>query len=452
MEKILAGGANTDGKEIAAFEQKASFKIRVVRNAYRFCSVIFTALLLCLAGCDNEWDASKDLTIGQDWLEEAETDTADRLESDLFREDEGSEPQSGWTNTADGAPFGEKDLSAQSDTAFYYGDSQLSGDEEQLYREILNSLLSCQEETELSVKDPEMVEHVFRYVMADHPEIFYADGYEVTTYRLGTEIRRITFTGTWTLESDEILSRRTQLEAAAALWLEGLPDGTDDFEKAKYIYDALILRTEYEQGSADSQNICSVLLNQRSVCQGYAKTFQYLCQLAGIPAMLVTGEVNGEGHAWNIVFLDGDWYYIDPTWGDASYQREEGEETPTLTETVNYDYFCVTTQEIERTHSMDDNQLLPVCSAVQDQYYRHEGLYLQSADKEKIDEIFVRAAQKGAPMVCFQCADDTVYQEVYRLLIEEQGIFAYLPESETTAAYLDSDRERTFYFWFTEVS
>lgn len=73
----------------------------------------------------------------------------------------------------------------------------------------------------------------------------------------------------------------------------------------KYIYDELILRTEYEQGSADSQNICSVLLNQRSVCQGYAKTFQYLCQLAGIPAMLVTGEVNGEGDAWNIVFLDG---------------------------------------------------------------------------------------------------------------------------------------------------
>ena len=55
MEKILAGGANTDEKEIAAFEQKASFKIRVVRNAYRFCSVVFTALLLCLAGCGNEW-------------------------------------------------------------------------------------------------------------------------------------------------------------------------------------------------------------------------------------------------------------------------------------------------------------------------------------------------------------------------------------------------------------
>ena len=56
----------------------------------------------------------------------------------------------------------------------------------------------------------------------------------------------------------------------------------------------------------------------------------------------------------------------------------------------------VTTQEIERTYSMDDNQLLPVRNAVQDQCYRHEGLYLQSADKrKKIDEIFARAAQKG---------------------------------------------------------
>lgn len=72
--------------------------------------------------------------------------------------------------------------------------------------------------------------------------------------------------------------------------------------------------------------------------------------------------------------------------------------------------------------------------------------------KKKSTKSLHAQRKRARPMVCFQCADDTVYQEVYRLLIEEQGIFAYLPESETTAAYLDSDRERTFYFWFTEVS
>lgn len=419
-------------------------------SANRLCAILLTALLLCLTGC-GQWDVWKD--------------AAAELESGPYRQNSGAEVATDWTNSAEAVDSaqpaladtdasadgtaGSKSLSAQASETFYYAYSRLSGEEKQLYREILNSLLEYQEETELSIKDPEMVERVFQYVMADHPEIFYADGYEVTTYRLGTELRRLTFTGTWTMEADEVSARRTQLEEEAAIWLNGLPDGTDDYEKAKYIYDGLIQRTEYEQGCADSQNICSVLLNQRSVCQGYAKTFQYLCQLAGIPSMLVTGEVNGEGHAWNLVFLDGDWYYTDPTWGDASYQRAEGEETTSLSETVNYDYFCVTTQDIERTHSIDDSQLLPVCSAVQDQYYRHEGLYLQSADWETIDAVFARAEQNSEPMVRFQCADDAVYQEVYRLLIEEQGIFEYLPESETTAAYLNSDSERTFCFWVT---
>ena len=455
MEKILAGGANTDGKEIAAFEQKASFKIRVVRNAYRFCSVIFTALLLCLAGCGNEWDASKDLTIGQDWLEEADKDTADRLESDLFREDDGSEPQSGWRNTADGAPFGEKDLSAQSDTAFSYGYSQLSGDEEQLYREILNSLISYQEETELSVKDPEMVERVFRYVMADHPEIFYADGYEVTTYRLGTELRRITFTGTWTLESDEVLSRRAQLEAAAALWLEGLPDGTDDFEKAKYIYDALILRTEYEQGSADSQTICSVLLNQRSVCQGYAKTFQYLCQLAGIPAMLVTGDVNGEGHAWNIVEINGEQYYVDATNGDQPAFLEGGAVSLEEHKTTIYDYLCPFPQEYEQLYTASDEFPLPACTATDCNFYVLNQACFDTYDEQQIYDFCCMRLENGAAVVRFKFTSQEAFDEACQQWIQEgyvQKVAEYYLKmyglSTVEYHYGILDNLKTIYFMF----
>ncbi len=166
-------------------------------------------------------------------------------------------------------------------------------------------------------------------------------------------------------------------------------------KKAKYIYDALILRTEYEQGSADSQTICSVLLNQRSVCQGYAKTFQYLCQLGRDTCDARYRRCERGRTCLEYRFPRRGLVLHRSDLGRRFLSEKKKEETPALTETVNYDYFCVTTQEIERTHSMDDNQLLPVCNAVQDQYYRHEGLYLQSADKEKIDEIFCTRSAKG---------------------------------------------------------
>ena len=250
------------------------------------------------------------------------------------------------------------------------------------------------------------------------------------------------------MTEEEIQERSGQLLEASAEWLSGLPTDKDDYEKAKYLYEMLIHHTEYELGAEDSQNICSVLLNGRSVCQGYAKTLQYLCQQARIPALLVTGKVNGQGHAWNLLQLDGEWYYVDPTWGDASYQQEgENADRIQAYPSINYDYFGVTTSQIERTHEIAERHTLPDCTAVAANYYRREGRYLESADLEQIASIFQRAFGSGSEVVTFQCADDNVYQEVYRLLIEEQKVFAYLPDSAKTAAYADSPGQRTFSFW-----
>lgn len=341
----------------------------------------------------------------------------------------------------------QEDMTEEAELFASYAYSTLQSREEQLlYQEILRSLQNRETETELSTLNQDLLEPVFRCVLADHPEIFYVDGYTSTSYRLGSVLKKITFSGDYTMEEEEIERRRGLLEDAVERWLSDMPE-ENEYEKVKYLYEYLISHTEYELGCDDSQNICSVLLNGRSVCQGYAKAFQLLCQRAQVPALLVTGRVNGQGHAWNLIRVDGQWYFVDPTWGDASYRQEETGYPQSAYPAVNYDYFCVTTEQLTRTHEIGDGQKLPECTAVDAQYYRHEGLYLETADLEKIADIFQNADRENAEIVTFQCADDDVYAEVYRLLIEEQKIFDYLPAADGRAAYADSPNQRTFSFW-----
>ena len=53
------------------------------------------------------------------------------------------------------------------------------------------------------------------------------------------------------------------------------------------------------------------------VCEGYAKAFQYLCDLGGLDCISVSGTMTGGtgsgGHMWNVVTLDGKNYLVDVT-------------------------------------------------------------------------------------------------------------------------------------------
>lgn len=49
------------------------------------------------------------------------------------------------------------------------------------------------------------------------------------------------------------------------------------------------------------------------VCGGYAKSLEYICALGGVECHYVTGDNNDGFHAWNIVVIDGENYFVDLT-------------------------------------------------------------------------------------------------------------------------------------------
>lgn len=331
-----------------------------------------------------------------------------------------------------------------------YAFNELTEEEQTVYIEILWTLLGFHENVMISSIDYEEISRVFQCVLNDHPEIFYVDGYTYTQYTLGDVIKKITFTGTYSMEPEEAIERQKKIDDYVNQCLGELPQDADEYETVKYIYEYLINHTEYDNSAEDSQNICSVFIDGKSVCQGYAKATQYLLQEAGIEAVLVLGTVStGEGHAWNLVSIDGEWYYVDTTWGDASYQAvgKGNSYSENKIPTINYDYLCVTTKQLGNTHTIDNVAAMPDCTSMSANYYVREGLYFTSVDEEQLSGIFKDGYDKGRTYITLKCASEEIYNELHDKLITNQEIFHYLDCPDGVVSYTENIGQYSMSFW-----
>lgn len=88
--------------------------------------------------------------------------------------------------------------------------------------------------------------------------------------------------------------------------------------KEKRIHDLICENMLYDQNFGTTnqnkynQTIYSVFFTDTTVCAGYSQAMALLCNAAGIDCVSVTSEE----HEWNMVRLNGAWYYVDCTWDD----------------------------------------------------------------------------------------------------------------------------------------
>ena len=330
-----------------------------------------------------------------------------------------------------------------------YGFTMLDITEQNVYVEILYALENYVDEMEISTTKTDVIDKIFQYVLMDHPEIFYTDGYSFVKYTLGDEIQKITFKGTYIYNQEEKKNKEILIESAAVKMLQRLKEDATDYEKVKYVYEAIIENTEYDMEAEDNQNICSVFLGQASVCQGYAKAVQYLLTQLDVPATMVTGTVdNGEGHAWNLVKINNAYYYLDATWGDASYLfRVQEEQEIQNAPSINYDYLCVTTEEILRTHSFSDLVPLPQCNTMENNYYVREGAYFTEMDYEQLQQLIQTYQNEGRESMTLRCSGQNVYENMVEELVNQQKIFQYLTGENNSILYTDAPKQLSITFW-----
>lgn len=422
------------------------------------------AISFLLAGCgpENKTDS--------DWLipieEEISENTETQSETVQQTAEPNKEPQEGFAyekevlevkDTGEIIPAAKVDLQEllkehENNAGNYYAFSVLEPNLKNLYLEILLILQDREENIDVTSISPEEIDKAFQYVLADHPEIFYVKGYTYTKFTRNDVITRISFSGTYSMTEEEIAANAAGIEQYVNQCLSGILDEADDYGKVKYIYEYLIANTEYQLSSAQNQNICSVFLYGQSVCQGYAKAMQYLLNKIGVPTTMVTGTVdNGEGHAWNLVNMNGAYYYVDATWGDAFYEFDSmgyREDMGTLP-TINYDYLGVTTEQLMQTHQIDSIVPMPRCVSAEDNYYVRENVYFTGMDEEKVKGLFEKAYLNGMNYVTLKCSSYEVYQDIMETMITKQTVFQYLRGSATSVAYTSNEPQLTISFWLS---
>lgn len=342
-------------------------------------------------------------------------------------------------------------------TAYY----QLSEEEQAIYRCIRDGIASCAEYIDFfPMVDEAVLDKCMNCVYTDYPEYYWFDF--AYTYWTIDETAKVS-----SIEPDYIMTKEKIQESAPIVQkmveklLAELPEEGTDYEKAKYLYESLITFTEYADDSEYNQTMASVFLNGRSVCSGYAKAMQYLLMEAGIPSTYIAGEAGyiedgvsqWDSHAWNMVELDGAYYYIDATWGDTADEIDYPEKT------VEYGYLCGFPQSFNKEHVGEFPVDLPECVMEDLEYYRLNQLRYEMFSYEEISRQMVEMTQDGHTYMEFAFETEEDYHTMLTELLD-----ADLADEacEVRADLIDADMVhydvihddslRLIEFWWTDGS
>lgn len=352
-----------------------------------------------------------------------------------------------------------KEIPYQSDTdrseseteKYYYG--LLNEDEQKVYREIWNGVDANEEEIYVHASDADQGNRLFQDVIKDHPEAFWCDGTATATSYSGGESYTV-LKPEYQHDKTEREQMEQEIDAAVNECLSGISQDASDYEKILYVYEYLINQVDYDMDAADNQNIYSVFAGKKSVCAGYSKATQYLLEKLGVFCTYVTGTTtDGQAHAWNLVKCEGDYYYVDTTWGDPLFLAAEGEQV-TAEEKITYDYMCCDDTELFKSHIPDADVTLPACTSMDWNYYVVNGMYHTEYNSEEVLQQMNDVISKKSNPVVIKFADSGLYEsahdDIFSNLIPRaaKNLADWYGISEVKYQYLDeTDLDKITIYW-----
>ena len=297
---------------------------------------------------------------------------------------------------------------------------QLTEEEQRVYRELLKGIRVREKEFYLTISDDDSIDRSYHAVLKDHPEIFWVHNREKIYKTTYSDSDYCVFTPGYTYTDSEINEIQTAMEQSFQEVRALIPEDAGDYEKVRIVYTYVIDHTQYQTGE-DDQSIAGVFWKKSAVCAGYAGAVQYLLERLDIPCIYVDGSTKGstEGHAWDIVKIGQEYYYVDATNGDQpdflngdAAQLEEHK-------TIIYDYLCPFPEEYEKTYTPSEELTVPACTAKDLDFYVLNQGYFEDYSWQDIYDYCKMRLDNGAAVVRFKFGSQEAFSEACQELLDD---------------------------------
>ena len=297
---------------------------------------------------------------------------------------------------------------------------QLTEEEQRVYRELLKGIRAREKEFYLTISDDDSIDRSYHAVLKDHPEIFWVHNREKIYKTTYSDSDYCVFTPGYTYTDGEIDEIQMAMEQSFQEVRALIPEDAGDYEKVRIVYTYVIDQTQYQTGE-DDQSIAGVFWKKSAVCAGYAGAVQYLLERLDIPCIYVDGSTKGstEGHAWDIVKIGQEYYYVDATNGDQpdflngdAAQLEEHK-------TIIYDYLCPFPEEYEKTYTPSEELTVPACTAKDLDFYVLNQGYFEDYSWQDIYDYCKMRLDNGAAVVRFKFGSQEAFSEACQELLDD---------------------------------
>lgn len=330
----------------------------------------------------------------------------------------------------------------------YYQYASLSGKDKAIYNRIVDTIKASRNIVSLADLSPtsSQVSIAFQRVLTDCPQYFYVSRVSWFIYGAESNVVRslvlsysdgevadelddnlnFTKTANRTLINQQIDSLQSEIEKI----LSNIPSEDPELIKERKIFDYIVKYVKYDKNAAEKVGTFTVTphafdlygaaVKKKAVCEGYTKLFQYLCYCVGINSTQVSGTARGEGHMWNAVLIEKEWYQTDLTWsvnGVLPY----------------YGYFNLTTNDILKDRDIEPSELsIPNCTSTKNSFLNTFAVFVKTTGKspENYENSIANIKKMGDKMIYIYFEECALGKSPQISFVEYMNKYMFFPTTQ----------------------